>query len=338
MSRSNKTPPIVDLHEDIAYYFMSGGAGQPVGSFDEDLEGRQADMPKYMRANVRLVFGALFPQADYYRASGPRAYYPTASSSRLLMLDQVKTYYNIAERHGVRVVERSSTAEELVSGREWRLGIIIHLEGADPLYDVDDLKIIARLGVRSIGLTWNHDNRWAASCTTRRDYGLTSDGEELIRQAQKQGFIIDLAHASDNTVADVAAIAHEPVIVSHGNFRWHVDKSRNLSETMVESIVSTGGLVGVSFISTLIKPGGKATLQDLVWQIIDFVERFGHRHLAIGTDFHGLIGVNPPEGLESVDKLPILLESLKGAGLTEEQVSDIAFGNALRVIRESIPP
>ncbi|BAA79292.2 dipeptidase [Aeropyrum pernix K1] len=328
------TPPVVDLHEDISFYYASMGAGQPLGGYAEDLEGRQADLPKYSRANVRIVFAAVFPESNVYQGGEG---YPTPSSSRLLLLDQVKTYYALSSIHGVEIIESWRSAQEVLEAPRWRLGLLLHLEGADALADILDLELLHRLGFRSLGLTWNHDNRWAASCKTRRDYGLTQSGEDLVKKAAELGVIIDLAHASDKTVADAASASPKPVIVSHANFRWKVDSPRNVGEEAVEAVVSKGGVIGYSLISTLITRGRHPTLHDVASQMAEFVEVYGHRHLAIGTDYHGLLDIRPPTGLESIDRLPRLLEALADAGLSDRQIEAIAYGNIARVIREVLP-
>ncbi|MCE4604088.1 MAG: dipeptidase [Aeropyrum sp.] len=325
--------PIVDLHEDIAFYYMTGGLGAKAQRFDLDVEGREADIPKYNRANVRIVFAALFPQIEVYGFK-ERTSYPTPASSRLIMLDQLKTLYALSRLHEIEIITSIKEVKSIMGSGEWRLGLILHLEGADPLLDVLDLEVLWRLGVRSVGLTWNHDNMWAASCRTRKDYGLTGSGEELVREAGRLGIIVDLAHASDKTVLDVAAISRKPVIVSHTNFRWFVDNPRNVSEEMVEAVIKTGGVIGYSFIGSLITLGRRPTIDDVVAQILDFVERFGYQWIAIGTDYHGLIGVDPPIGLESIDKLPDLLDALGEAGLGDKELSALTYGNISRVLSE----
>ena len=143
--------------------------------------------------------------------------YPTLSSSRSIVLDQVKTYYNIARRYNITIIEDRVGLEHVALSNEWRLGFILqHLEGADPLGDPGDLELLYRLGVRSLGLTWNWDNKYAASCTTRRDYRLTPLGEELVKEAERLGVIVDLAHASDKAALDVVNVVKKPVVISHG--------------------------------------------------------------------------------------------------------------------------
>ncbi len=343
----NTSPPIIDLHEDISYYFMSRGGGQPLGDYGEDIEGRQADIPKYRRGNVRLVLAAIFPEADVYGAGGYEGLYgararplveATPSSSRLLLLDHLKTYYSLVESHRIEIVEDAGSAEAILSSESWRLGFILHLEGADALADVLDLKLLSRLGVRSLGLTWNHDNRWGASAASRKDYGLTGDGEELIKEANRLGIIIDVAHASHRTALEAIEASKKPVMASHTGLTTWVNSPRNITPEILEALAKKDGVMGITFITPIIfGKGEEPTLEILARKMAEIVESYGSRVLAIGTDFHGLIEIKPPRGLESIDKLQVLLHKLGELGLGDNDLRRIAYENALRVIRENLP-
>lgn len=335
----DQRPPIIDLHEDIAFYVQSLGAGQPFGPYREDLPSRQADAPKYRRGNVRIVFSALFPAVEVYGLKphrGEYEAYPSFASSRLLLLDQVKTIYRVASEIGAVIAERESDAEGVLHSPTWRLGFVIHLEGADPLADPLDLELLYKLGLRSLGLTWNWDNQYAASCMTRRDYGLTARGEELVREANRLGIIIDVAHASDRAALEAIEVSRRPVMLSHGNLRSWVDTPRNTADEILEALATNRGVFGISLITSNITRERRATINDVARQIIDIVERYGHQLPAIGSDYHGLVGIQPPEGLESVDKLQKLLNILREAGLSENAIKSIAYGNAYRVIVENL--
>ncbi len=336
---TSKLPLVVDLHEDIAFYFQSYGAGQAYDDYGEDLDGRQADMPKYRRANVRIVFSAIFPGVDVYGVRPPgytgKAFsYPTLSSSRSIVLDQVKTYYNLARRYNITIIEDRAGLGHVALSDEWRLGFILHLEGADPLGDPGDLELLYRLGLRSLGLTWNWDNKYAASCTTRSDYGLTPLGEELVKEAERLGVIVDLAHASDKSALDVVNIVKKPVVVSHGGLRSRVDTGRNTSEEVLEALADKNGVFGVTFISSLIRASGRPSIEDVADIIVDLVERYGDRLPAIGTDYHGLLYQEPPRGLESIDRLLDLKRLLADRGLGDNSIRRVMGENALRVLHE----
>ncbi len=327
------------MHEDVSYYFLYRGAGQVFGDYGLDLPGRQADVPKYRRGGVRLVFAAVFPEAEVYGLGrrGPSG--PSPAASRLLLLEHVKTYYALAERLGITIVESAGEAARVVLGSSWRLGFLLHLEGADALHDTLDLRLLARLGVRSLGLTWNHGNRWAAGAYSRRDYGLTDEGEELVREANRLGVIVDVAHASRRAALEAAEASKRPVIASHTGLTTWVDTPRNITPETLEAIARTGGVVGVTMITPIIfaRPE-EATIDTLASRIAELAETYGSRVVAIGTDYHGLLDTRPPRGVESIDKIQGLLARLANLGLGDNDIKRIAYENALRVIRETLPP
>lgn len=231
---------------------------------------------------------------------------------------------------------RESDALEALSSPGYKLAFLIHLEGADPIADPLDLELLYRLGVRSLGLTWNYDNQYAASCMTSKDYGLTARGEELVREANKLGVIIDVAHASPRAAVEAVEASRKPVMLSHGNLKSWVDTPRNSPEEVLEALARNRGIFGVSLISPNIVQGRHPTIQDVARQIREIVEAYGATLPAIGTDYHGIPGIRPPEGLESADKLQRLIAELAEAGLSDGEIEAIAYGNALRVIRENL--
>ncbi len=331
--------PIIDLHVDVAIYVQSMGAGQPWGSLAEDLPGRQADLPKWRRGNVRIVFAAVFPAVEVYGLRGHRGgepAYPTFASSRLLLFDQIKTIRSVAKELGAEIVRGSSDAERAVNSGGYTLSFVIHIEGADPIQDPLDLEMLHDLGLRSLGLTWNYDNQYAASCMTRKDYGLTARGEELVREANRLGIIIDVAHASPRAAIEAVEASRKPVMLSHGNLRSWVDTPRNSPGEVLEALAKNRGVFGVSLISPNIRRDRHPTIQDVARQIKEIVETYGPTLPAIGTDFHGIPGIRPPEGLESVDKLQDLLRELQNLGLSDSQIRAVAYENALRVIIENL--
>jgi len=337
--------PIIDLHEDLSLYYILHGAGQSIGDFDVDLAGRDGDIPKYIRGNIRIIFAAILPGVSTFDPKmneinqelyGMRLTGTSFTSMQSLLLDHLKIYYRLSERYNIRFILNSEDAEKIISSEKWIMGFIIHLEGADPITEVYELKLLYRLGLRGIGLTWNFNNRYSASCTSKKDYGLTDDGYELIKFANKLGVIIDLAHASKNSILDAIEASSKPVIISHTNLRRNVDTPRNIDEDILDMILENNGLIGLSVISTLITRDKRPSIDDLANQYIEIIDKYSADILAIGSDFHGLLSIPPPKGLETVDKLQNLLEKLGENGLDKIEIEKIAYKNALRVIRENI--
>lgn len=343
MSRVNAVP-VVDLHEDVSAYFFYHGGGSPLGDFAEDVPGREADLPKYLRGNVRVVFASMFPGVETFRPGESRTleklygkWIPPVGYRvpQAVMWEHVSIYYKLSEAYGVKIIEKLEDFEFCLGGGT--PCFILHLEGAEALDEPYDLALLRKLGLRSIGLTWNYTNKYGAGCASRKDTGLTSEGEDLIKTANRLGVVVDLAHASKRTAIEAIEASSKPVIVSHANVRKIVDKPRNVDDDVLEALHRNGGVLGISAIGPLVSTKPKPTLDDLVQHFIYVYERFGADLLAIGTDFLGLLGLPAPEGLESVDKVQALLQELSEKGLSTAEIAKIAYGNIKRVLEVNMP-
>lgn len=324
--------PVIDLHEDVTTYYLLHGAGQPLGPLDADLPGREADIPKWLKGGVRLVFASIFPgRATLVRRGGGYAPGFIMRRSPEELFEHFRLTHALLREHGIRLVESWRDAEDVINSGG--LGFLTHLEGADAVEYPDDLRLLHRLGLRSLGLTWNYGNRWAASCHSRKDYGLTADGEDLVRAANEVGIIVDLAHASPTAALEAAEVSRKPVIVSHAGVRALRNHPRNVGDDVIEAVRRGGGVVGVA---VAVKPFVGPTIRDAARHVAYIIDHFGPEAAAIGTDFHGLLGLEHVEGLESVDKVQALLAELGRMGYGDSVLRAVAYGNALRVIRANL--
>ncbi|MGC8983401.1 MAG: dipeptidase [Desulfurococcaceae archaeon] len=337
--------PVVDLHEDVSAYFLYHGGGEPLGDFKSDIAGRDADIPKYLRGNVKLVFAAMFPGIETFRPEEsrrleelygrwlPAVGYRVPQSS---LFEHFSIYYRLAEAYPEIAIVESLSDVEKVMAEEGRVGFLLHLEGAEAIDDPYDLVLLKRLGLRSLGITWNYNNKYGSGCMSKKDYGLTPEGEELVKTANRLGIIVDLAHASKRTALEAMSASSKPVIISHANVRKIVDTPRNVDDEVLEALYKNRGVIGISAIGPLIAKKPRPTLEDLLQHFMYVYERYGADILAIGTDFHGLLGLPSPEGFESVDKVQALLEKLRDKGLGDNDLRKIAYENALRVIASNL--
>jgi len=335
-------PPLVDLHEDISLYYVQGGAGLKFkpADFSQDMKGRHGDIPKYRRSNTKLVFSSIAPltptispmrisqlsrgYGGFYGAYRMRA-------ATLTALEHIMVYINLLNQHpqNLKPITTNNDVETLFG--DDRIGFLIALEGAEPLEDVEDLQLFYRLGVRSLQLTWNFDNKYGATCMSKKDYGLTGDGEELVYLCNELGVIIDLSHASKRTSLEAMAASKLPVIVSHANAKGVRDHARNLDDEQLEALKDNGGVVG----ATLIPPtlGEQPSYKRLADHIMYIYERFGSDIIAIGTDYFGLLNVDEPEGLEDISNIGRLWDALRSRGLCDRDLEKIAYLNAMRVVK-----
>ncbi|MDJ0270853.1 MAG: dipeptidase [Aigarchaeota archaeon] len=334
-------PPIIDLHEDISLYYVSGGYAFkfPLASFEEDLEKRHGDIPKYRRANVKLVFASIAPLVntlnEYRLQQQTRGYKAQLGALRtraatLMTLEHIKTYLNLLKMHKehLKHVKTMGDVQNVMRGEG--IGLLIAIEGAEPLEDIEDIELFYNLGVRSLQLTWNFDNKFAASCMSKKDYGLTGDGEELVKLCNELGVIIDLAHASKRTTIEALELSRLPAIVSHANIQSIYSHARNVDDEVLEAVKKNKGVVGITFITPTI--GRNYDHKSLADHVMYVYERFGGDIIALGTDYFGLINIPEPYNLEDITKIGNLWSELLSRGMKEADVENIAYRNAMRVI------
>lgn len=288
----------------------------------------QSNLDAISKFDDAVIFGVNFPHISVVndRAEELSKQYKSKSRATVALwedlMEQLKFYKHI-ERKGL-----VSIVHDKVDIRKTGIKILLSLEGTDCLRDPYDLYLLRDLGLRCIGLTWNYDTKFAAAAMSKKDYGLTGFGEELIRIANDQGVIVDLAHASRNTILDACAVSKKPVVSSHGNIKSVHDHVRNLDDESIEAIVKTGGVVGITSIRTTLS--NYPSISDLLKHMEYVGENFGWSHVALGSDFLGID--ETPKGFENVSKIEELSNML---GSHSKQV---LWDNPLRVISNVIPP
>jgi len=294
---------------------------------------RHADIPKYLRSNTKAIVGAVFPAKHLVEEPFSKHYYSFKNSFDEA-LNHILTYYKLSEKYKMfRIVEKGKDLVDVFERLKRKIGLIIGLEGAYPIREPDEFEIFYKLGVRVLGLTWNVDNQYAASCMTSKDYGLTSLGEKLVEKALDRGVVIDLAHASRNTMRDVLSISEKPIIISHVALRKFNDSPRNIDDEIIELVKRNRGVLGVFFVPEFIRRE-ETSLKDIVEQIFYIKENFGIDIIAIGSDFFGTDKL--PKGLENIGKINDLANALLEKGITRDEVEKIFYKNALRVFMENM--
>lgn len=326
---------IIDLHEDISEYFMTQS-----GASLNEREGGQADLPKYVKAGVRLVVAAIFPLIRSWNPSVSQLLssgYGSPSSAQvprsafMIAIEQFKIYYQLFHSFPNELIPVNALSDIESSVKSNRLGFLLCLEGADALEDSSDLQVLYRLGLRALGITWNHDNRYGSSCMSKKDYGLTGEGERLIHHANETGIVIDLAHSGKRTAVETLSISTRPVMISHANYQRVHTHVRNVDDDVLEALKANGGVMGFTMINSTI--GSDPTLENLAQHILAVSNSFGSDILAIGTDYFGID--KPPRGLEDITKLVDLLGKLRSMGMTDGEIRKLSWENAYRVLTQN---
>ena len=228
-----------------------------------------------------------------------------------------------------RLISIAYTPDQIEENRaKGKASAILTLEGTAGIgYDPALLQDLCMIGFRMTTLTWNEKNPLAGSHLTGG--GLTDQGREFVKEAQRLGLRIDVSHLSDEAFWDVIGMTDAPIIASHSNSRSFCNVSRNLTDDMFRAICSTGGVAGFNQCAEFV--GEKPDLDTVCDHILHLLEMDPDcRHIALGGDLDGCDRL--PEGFEGIQSYPSLAVRLLERGLTENMVQDLYWNNARGVM------
>ena len=221
------------------------------------------------------------------------------------------------------------SAEEIEENRALgKMSAILTLEGTAGIdYNPGLLEDLWAIGFRVSSLGWNEKNPLTGSNVTGG--GLTDLGREYVKEAQKLGMRIDVSHISDEGFWDIMKITEAPILATHSNSRAVHNHSRNLTDDMFRAIRETGGVAGYNTCRDF--TGENPDLDTVCDHILHFMELDPEgKHIALGGDLDGVETM--PDGFDGVQSYPALSRHLLNRGLTEQNVMDIFWNNAIRVM------
>jgi microsomal dipeptidase-like Zn-dependent dipeptidase len=222
-----------------------------------------------------------------------------------------------------RFLERRKSDPKVTSGFlgvEGAQALEGKLENLDKLYDA---------GFRMVSPSHFFDTEIGGSAAGDKKTGLTPLGREWVKRMESKRMIIDLAHASSATIADVTAMATRPLLVSHTGVKGTCNNNRNLSDEQLRAIGRTGGLVGIGFWDTAICGHDAAAIARAIRYAANLI---GADHVALGSDFDG--AVTEPFDASG---MALITESLIKQGFTKDEIGNIMGGNVVRFLEENLP-
>ncbi len=310
--------PVVDGHADIFSKCIEDGL-----DYLADAARFQASIANLNRGGVRVQCASVYVPK---RFSGDEA---THYALRIVGV-------------GHRVARLTSGATSLVNSRRSldrvcnsdtpSMGFVFSMEGASPLAgDASRLDVFARLGVRILGLTHNHDNECGDGCFSKEPKGLTEVGRDIARAAEARGILLDAAHLNARSFDHVMGLRTRPVVYSHGGSRALVDSPRNLTDAQARAVAQSGGVLGVDFFPGHIARDGKAgTLSDVADHVEHWVALVGADFVGFGGDMDGI--PTTLTGVEDAGAYPAILAELERRGMKAADLAKIAGENWMRVL------
>ena len=288
-------------------------------------QSRQTDWGLLEASDIDLLVATAFPD--------PAIADPFDPFVNTLINKDIDQYHKaIATRDGWCCVRNASDLQR----PERKL--LLHIEGLNTVADTSDsweqLERWYVDGVRSFGLHWNLTNALGGG-TTDPDTTLTDLGGEVVRWLEERKTVLDLAHSNQATFFAVADITKRPLLVSHGNVAAVCSSNRNYSDEQLARIARSDGVIGVFFAATFTVGEGFATVDRLIDHIDHVVAQVGIRHVALGSDFGGIIS-GTLQGIASVADYSDLPEHLARRGYTSTDIDAITYQNAERVLRSHL--
>lgn len=259
----------------------------------------------------------------------------TWTSRRQRAVHQAEQLAETAARSGgaLTVIETRKQLEALLVARHagsQGVGGLLGIEGAQALDGkLESVDVLFAAGVRMIGLAHFFDNPIAGSSAGEEKHGLTPLGKQVVARMQELGIAVDLAHVSPQSVDDVLAMTTKPVVVSHTGVQATCPGPRNLSDAQLRGIAATGGVVGIGYWAGAVCGTSPVAIAQAMRHVRDLV---GAPHVALGSDFDGsIVAAFDTTGLAS------LVDALLAEGFRESELGPVLGGNALRVLRETLP-
>jgi len=218
-----------------------------------------------------------------------------------------------------------------------RIASLFGIEGGHVIENsLGALRAFYDAGVRYMGLTHFANTDWADSATDSAVVGgLSPFGEEVVREMNRMGMLVDLSHVSPATMSDALDVAEAPVIFSHAGAKALADHPRNVPDSILVRLRDNGGVLMQLFYPPYltVEEGATTTVATVADHIEHVRNVAGIDHVGIGSDFDGIPEYVP--GLEDVSTYPALFVELVERGWSDDDLRKLAGGNVLRVMREA---
>ena len=361
-----RSSPLIDGHNDLLWALREAhldAPGEPDPDVSVDAPAFMTDIPRLRAGGVGGQFWSVYVPSDL---DGHEAVTQT--------LEQIDAFHRLVARYP-DALERTRTAADVEHARDaGRIASMVGVEGGQAIGNaLGALRMIARLGASYMTLTHNDDLRWADSATGDHPHGgLTRFGEEVVRELNRLGVLVDCSHVSEDVMRQAIEVSEAPVVFSHSGVRALGDVPRNVPDDVLELVGHTGGVVMATFVPWFVTNEGAeenrawwaeyhrlrvahpddrdtVTREIEAWErahppppvtaadVADHIDHIravsGVEAIGVGGDYDGVSTMG--EELVDVSTYPLIFEELRARGYTDDDLRAVAGRNVLRVMRAS---
>jgi membrane dipeptidase len=354
---------IVDAHQDLAWNMRDLDRDFRLSAYakrkaEAGTQRAQRDglcmtgLPEALLGRVAVIFATIFanPQRSAYTLPS-RHMYSTPAEAHEIGMSQLDYYHELADScPNVALIREQGDLQRVLATwqpdvpfEQHQIGLVVLMEGADPIREPKAFEEWYARGVRIVGLAWSQ-TRYSGG--TAAPGGLTKLGRELLDVMASFRAVLDVSHMAEQAFFEALDAYDGQIIASHSNPRRFRDSDRHLSDLMIRRLVERGGVIGVVPYNAFMwqpeqKPAHKADAPlSRVAEMIDHICQIAGsaRHVGIGTDFDGGFGAeDTPDGLDTVADLLSFAPLLAARGYSETDITAILSGNFLGVLRAALP-
>lgn len=336
------TLAVADMHADTLLWkrslLTSAGRGQ-------------VDLPRLLQGNYALqVFASVTktPKGQNYDANPADT--DNITGLAITDLQPVRTWgsllqrslwhaaklqrYAAASNGQLRQIRSARELDQLLADRAAGRKVVGALLSIEGLQDIEgrigNLDVLYAAGFRMGGLAHFFDNEVAGSMHGEAKGGLTPLGRQVVRRMEALGMIVDIAHSSHATVAEVIAMAKRPIVSSHGGVQATCKVNRNLTDNEIRGIARTGGVIGIGYWDAAICSTRPEAAAAAIAHVRDVA---GIDHVGLGSDFDGAVTT----GFDS-SQIAAVTQALIDRGFSDADIAKVMGGNVLRVLRTGMIP
>jgi membrane dipeptidase len=354
--------PLIDGHNDLPWTIRENKAApRDVEAYDlRKHTPHQTDIARMRSGQLGGQFWSVYIPGEARDSGYAR-----------MQLEQIDIARRMIAKYPEALVAASTAADVRAAFKAGQVGSLLGMEGGHAIENsLGALRAYYALGVRYMTLTHNVTLDWAdAALDTAKHGGLTNFGREVVREMNRLGMLVDLAHVSPGVMSNALDVSESPVIFSHSGARALVDHPRNVPDSILRRMPKNGGVVMVPFVPGFVSPSvhahdvarakvagdakragrdsaaiarelkawdaanpaPRATLKEVA-DVIDHVRKVaGADHVGIGSDFDG-VDDDLPAGLEDQSKYPMLFAELIARGWSDADLKKLAGENVLRAL------
>jgi membrane dipeptidase len=248
-------------------------------------------------------------------------------------LGRIKAH--VAEQR-LKIVRTPSDVDRALRGEPH---IVLAVEGASFIdNDASRVRIAHGLGLRHLQLVHYIRNTIGDFQTEAPQHqGLSEVGKQVVRECNRLGVLIDVAHCTAAAIRDVLAVSRKPVVCSHGSVARQstaeasapIWRRRQLALETAQEIARNGGVVGLWSLA----PDVGQTIEAYAARMVELTEWLGEDHAAFGTDLNGLGRFGMLQGYADVRRV---LDHWKSQGMAEERIRKLAIGNYAGVLKMAL--